>query len=104
MSRFNRWITGRATGVVFTGGGARVATQIGVLKRFIAEGVAVDMVGGVGTGLVIACLFAMYQDIEAVESAARDIFKVCPCNLLFLLYSLLLLVVIVYSCTVSDST
>lgn len=57
-ARVARFLTGRAVGLVLSGGGARSFAGIGVLRALYEAGVAVDAVGGVSAGALIAALVA----------------------------------------------
>jgi predicted acylesterase/phospholipase RssA/CRP-like cAMP-binding protein len=70
-----RLITGNAVGIVFSGGGIRSFSQIGVLKALREIGTPVDMTGGTGTGAIIAALHSMGQDPEAVAEAYGRILR-----------------------------
>jgi predicted acylesterase/phospholipase RssA len=52
--RVARLLVGRAFGVVFSGGGARGAAHIGVLRALVEQGVPIDAVGGASIGAIIA--------------------------------------------------
>lgn len=56
--RLARFLTGRAVGLVLSGGGARSFAGIGVLRALSAIDVPVDAVGGVSAGALIAALVA----------------------------------------------
>ena len=60
-------IAGRAVGVVLAGGGARAFASIGVLQELGAAGIVVDRVAGCSVGSIIAGLFAVGHDAEAVH-------------------------------------
>jgi NTE family protein len=69
ISRMARLLTGRAVGVVLSGGGARGFAHIGVLKALREARVAIDAIGGTSIGAVIAASYACEWSIE--EIAAR---------------------------------
>ena len=58
MARLARLLTGRATGVVLSGGGARGFAHIGALRALHEAGVPIDAVGGTSIGAIIAALWA----------------------------------------------
>ena len=60
-------IAGRAVGVVLAGGGARAFASIGVLQELSAAGIVVDRVAGCSVGSIIAGLFAVGHDADAVH-------------------------------------
>lgn len=56
--RVARFLTGRAVGLVLSGGGARSFAGVGVLRVLADLGVPVDAVGGVSAGALVAGLVA----------------------------------------------
>lgn len=56
--RVARFLTGRAVGLVLSGGGARSFAGVGVLRVLSDLGVPVDAVGGVSAGALVAALVA----------------------------------------------
>jgi predicted acylesterase/phospholipase RssA len=49
-----RMLSGKATGVVFSGGGARGIAHLGVLRALYDRGIKIDAVGGASIGSIIA--------------------------------------------------
>jgi NTE family protein len=68
ISRIARLLTGRAVGVVLSGGGARGFAHIGVLKALREARVAVDAIGGTSIGAVIAASYACEWSIEEIAT------------------------------------
>lgn len=68
--RLARRLTGRALGLVFSGGGARGYAHIGLLKAVEDLGMEVDMVAGTSMGALIAGAFALGGRSAEVERAA----------------------------------
>ena len=65
IARLARCVTGRAVGLVLSGGGARGFGHIGVIRALRASGVPLDLVGGTSIGAVIAAGVALeWQDDE----------------------------------------
>jgi predicted acylesterase/phospholipase RssA/CRP-like cAMP-binding protein len=58
LGRLVRILAGRATGVVFGGGGARGFAHLGVLRAFEELGINIDMIGGTSIGAPIAGMVA----------------------------------------------
>ena len=56
--RIGRRLTGRAVGVVLSGGGARGLAHVGVLEELVAAGVRIDRVAGTSMGSFIGAQFA----------------------------------------------
>lgn len=59
-----RRLTGKALGIVLSGGGARALAHIGVLEELRAAGLRFDRIAGVSMGALIAALAAMGLDGE----------------------------------------
>ena len=69
-----RRLTGRAVGVVLSGGGARAFAHLGVLEELCAAGLVIDRVGGVSLGAAVAAGIATGADPEAVYRVFRESF------------------------------
>jgi NTE family protein len=54
-------------GLVFTGGGAKAAAQIGVLKVIEEAGIQIDMVSGTSMGSFIGALYAIGYDVNRIK-------------------------------------
>jgi predicted acylesterase/phospholipase RssA len=74
IARVARFVAGRATGLVLSGGGARGFAHIGVLKALRETGLPIDAVGGTSMGALIAAMAAMDMDYEAIIKTCRWIF------------------------------
>lgn len=72
--RAARFIAGCTTSLVLSGGGARGLAHIGVIKALREAGIEIDMVGGTSMGAVIASIYAMDLDNEALYHKALDSF------------------------------
>jgi NTE family protein len=65
IARLARCVTGRAVGLVLSGGGARGFGHIGVIKALRAAGIPLDLLGGTSIGAIIAAGAALeWQDDE----------------------------------------
>ncbi|PWR18733.1 patatin-like phospholipase family protein [Zavarzinia compransoris] len=73
-ARLARQVTGRAVGLVLSGGGARGFAHLGVLRAFADAGVAIDMVGGCSMGAIAAAGAAMHWDAHEAEPRFRRAF------------------------------
>lgn len=62
--RLSRFMTGKAIGVVFGGGGAKAWAAMGVLKALIEKGVNIDAVGGTSAGAFVAACYAKFENFE----------------------------------------
>ncbi len=73
VNRLVRALTGRAVGVVLSGGGARGFAHIGVVRALKQSGMPIDLVGGTSMGAVVAASVAMgWDDHEIVERNRRS--------------------------------
>ncbi len=68
MERIARLLSGRANGVVLSGGGARGLAAIGVLRALDEAKVPVDRIGGTSMGSLIAAQYACGLDYETMTS------------------------------------
>lgn len=73
-ARVARLTTGRAIGVVFSGGGARGFAHIGAVRALYAAGIPIDLVGGASIGAVIAGAVALGGDADAIGNMAHYTF------------------------------
>jgi predicted acylesterase/phospholipase RssA/CRP-like cAMP-binding protein len=69
--RLVRRLTGKAWGLVLSGGGARGLAHIGVIRALRESGLPIDMVGGTSMGAIIAAQCAMGCDPEAMLAMSR---------------------------------
>jgi NTE family protein len=61
-----RRLSGRAVGIVFSGGGARAFAHLGVVQELRACGVRIDRVGGVSMGALVAGAVAAAWDDDTM--------------------------------------
>ncbi|MEE9279406.1 MAG: patatin-like phospholipase family protein, partial [Myxococcota bacterium] len=59
FARLARTLTGRAVGLVLSGGGARGFAHVGVLRALETAGVPIDMVGGTSIGAILGAACAL---------------------------------------------
>ncbi|HEX6014686.1 MAG TPA: patatin-like phospholipase family protein [Geminicoccaceae bacterium] len=77
--RLARLITGRAVGLVLSGGGARGLAHVGVVKALREAGVPLDLVGGTSMGAVVAaCLAVEWDDAELAGRLRRAFVEANP--------------------------
>lgn len=69
-----RRLSGRAVGLVFSGGGARAFAHLGVVEELRAAGVRIDRVGGVSMGALVAGTVAMDMDDATMLQTFRRSF------------------------------
>ena len=72
IARLARRLSGSATGIVLSGGGARAFSQIGVIEELLACGIEIDRVGGVGMGAVIGGMLAMEMGPDEIADRCFD--------------------------------
>ena len=71
LERLVRRLTGRAVGLVLSGGGARAYAHIGVIRALTERGVPIDFIGGASMGGVIAAGLALGWDLEEMDRRIR---------------------------------
>jgi NTE family protein len=77
--RLVRLLTGRAIGVVLSGGGARGFAHLGVVRALREHGVPIDLVGGTSMGGILAAGVASdWSDAELVERFRRSFVDTNP--------------------------
>jgi len=77
--RLARLLTGRAVGLVLSGGGARGFAHLGVVKALREHGVPIDLVGGTSMGGILAAGVASdWDDAELAERFRRSFVDTNP--------------------------
>lgn len=71
--RLGRHLTGRATGLVLGGGGARGFAHIGVLRALGEAGIEIDRVGGSSMGALVGGLWSTGLEPDEIVEAQREI-------------------------------
>lgn len=66
FARLGRILTGRAVGLVLSGGGARGLAHIGVIEAMKAAGIPIDMIGGTSMGAIIAAQHTIGYDLPTL--------------------------------------
>ena len=74
--RLVRILTGRAVGLVLSGGAVRGLAHLGVIKAMEELGVPIDWVGGTSMGAVMAACAAMGWNSDEAIAQAREAFVV----------------------------
>lgn len=74
LQRVARLLTGRATGLVLSGGGARGFAQIGALLALRECGYVIDSVGGCSIGSIVGAGVALQWDDEDLRLRVRRAF------------------------------
>jgi NTE family protein len=72
IARMARRLTGRAPGIVFSGGGARAFAHLGALDVLLEAGMLVDRVGGVSMGAFIGGLLAAGYDSAEIDARCYE--------------------------------
>lgn len=72
LQRLGRLLTGRATGLVLAGGGAKGFAHIGVMRAMAEYGIPIDYLGGTSVGSMMAASFAFDRSIDEVEKTIRE--------------------------------
>ena len=72
--RLARFLSGRAIGLVLSGGGARGFAHLGVIRALREAGLPIDMLGGTSMGALIAAQAAMGWDDETMLEINRKSF------------------------------
>ena len=67
LRRLARMITGRAIGVVFSSGGARGLSHIGVIRALRESGIEMDLFGGTSMGSIVAACAALEWDDQILS-------------------------------------
>jgi NTE family protein len=70
--RVARRLTGRAVGLVLSGGGARGLAHVGVIEELLAAGVPIDRVGGTSMGAFIGAMLAVGMDAEEIDARCYE--------------------------------
>jgi NTE family protein len=74
LRRLGRMITGRAIGVVLSGGGARGLSHIGVIRALRESGIEMDLFGGSSMGSIIGAGAAIEWSDEELRGHMREAF------------------------------
>lgn len=74
--RLARMLTGRAIGIVLSGGGARGLAHVGVLRALHEAGIEVDLYGGASMGSIVAAGAALGWDNPTLTAHMRAAFTV----------------------------
>jgi NTE family protein len=79
IGRLARWLTGRAIGLVLSGGGARGFAHIGVVRALREAGLPIDLIGGTSIGAIMgAGVAAGWTDAQMVERFHRTFVATNP--------------------------
>lgn len=68
-----RLMTGKSVGLILSGGGARGAAHIGLLRAMDELGISIDMIGGTSIGGIISALYALGYDYKSMGEKYHEI-------------------------------
>lgn len=75
IDRLARILAGQAVGLVLSGGGARGAAHLGVLRALHEAKIPIDLIGGVSSGSIIGALYAMGYTLDAIQDQFQSILR-----------------------------
>jgi NTE family protein len=70
-ARMARLTTGRAVGLVLSGGGARGFAHVGAIRALEKAGIPIDLIGGTSIGAIVGCAAALGLDSAGIEQRVR---------------------------------
>jgi predicted acylesterase/phospholipase RssA len=70
--RIARRLTGRAVGLVLSGGGARGLAHVGVIQELLAAGIPIDRVGGTSMGAFVGGMLALGMDADEIDARCYE--------------------------------
>ncbi len=74
IARLARYLTGRAVGLVLSGGGARGYGHLGVIEALREAGIEIDLLGGTSIGSIMAAGVAIGWDDAEFQERIREAF------------------------------
>ena len=74
-SRVARLLSGRAIGLVFSGGGARAFAHIGIIRALQEHGIPIDVAGGASSGAMTACGVALELQADEIVLHAKRAYR-----------------------------
>src|SRR5690606_4965543 len=78
LARLARILTGNATGLVLSGGGAKGFAHLGVFKALEEHGIGVDFIGGASIGAVMAAYVSFDLPADEIIEYAKRAFAAKP--------------------------
>jgi predicted acylesterase/phospholipase RssA len=73
FQRLLRFMRGKATGVVLSGGGVKGWAHIGAIKAILDAKIPIDAIAGTSIGSIIAALYAMNESYHDMASLFEDL-------------------------------
>ena len=81
LARLSRRVSGRAIGLVLSGGGARGLAHIGVIERLLDAEIPVDVVGGCSMGSFVGAMLGLGWDTaRMIDTCRRELVERRPFN------------------------
>jgi len=77
-ARLGRWLTGRAVGIAFAGGGARSFAHLGVIRALREHGVPLDTAAGTSLGAIVASGVSLDLDMDDLMGRFRIMVETNP--------------------------
>ena len=74
LERLQRFIAGKAIGLILCGGGAFGTAHLGMIKALQEHGYYFDIIGGTSIGSVIASIYAMGHDPDTALAHLEEVF------------------------------
>ena len=71
-ARLVRILSGQSIGLVLGGGGVRAATQIGLIKAFLEEGIPIDHIGGTSIGALVGAMYALGLSTNEMKGIIKE--------------------------------
>lgn len=71
LQRMSRIITGRANGLVLSGGGAKGFAHLGVYQALLERGIPIDFIGGTSVGALIGAFISFGLSPERIKEIVR---------------------------------
>jgi NTE family protein len=76
--RLGRWLTGRAVGIAFAGGGARSFAHLGVIRALREHGVPLDTAAGTSLGAIVASGISLDLELDDLMGRFRIMVQTNP--------------------------
>jgi NTE family protein len=77
-ARLGRWLTGRAVGIAFAGGGARSFCHLGVIRALREHGIPLDTAAGTSLGAIVASGISLDLGLDDLMERFRVMVKTNP--------------------------
>lgn len=81
FARVARWVAGQPVGLVLGGGGIRGMAHLGALRALEEAGMAIDLIGGVSAGALVAGVYAMGESVQASVQRFKTLYATTPLDI-----------------------